>query len=62
MQIRLTESQTGEPINGTVRINDESVGEVGADGTLWVVAPYRTDNVTVSTVRDGARVSVSVGG
>lgn len=61
MQIRLTESVTGEPVNGTVRINDEPVGEVGADGTLWVVAPYRIDTVTVATVQDGARVSITVG-
>lgn len=61
MQIRLVQSQTDEPVDGIVRINGAPVGETGSDGTLWVVAPHRTGNITVTTLQDGARVSISVG-
>lgn len=59
MQLRLTNVQTNEPVDGTVRINGDAVGETGSDGTLWVVAPYRTNNITASAVQDGTLISVS---
>lgn len=62
MQLRLTDAETNEPVDGTVRINGTPVGETGSDGTLWIVAPYRPNNITASAVQDSARVSVSVGG
>ena len=48
---------TGERVAATVTVNGRSVGETGADGTLWTVTPY-ANNVVVRATHDGETVTI----
>lgn len=40
-------SDTGEPLDGVVRVNGRRVGRTGADGVLWTIGPAEQFAVTV---------------
>lgn len=58
MRVRLTDSQSDQPRNATVYVNDQSVGTTGSDGTLWTVRPMGTFQLTVVD-ESGERVTFS---
>lgn len=39
LQVSLVDAETNEPLDGTVRLDNQSVGKTGADGTIWTVEP-----------------------
>jgi len=51
-------NETDATVDGTVRINDQSVGTTGTDGVLWTVEPRGTYTVTVATDTGTTRVVV----
>ncbi|WP_226022748.1 DUF7094 domain-containing protein [Halomicrobium salinisoli] len=56
MRVNVTDARTGEPVDGTVRINGDPVGHTGSDGELWTVEPRAGVPVTVVT-DDGRSVT-----
>ncbi|MFC7019330.1 MULTISPECIES: DUF7094 domain-containing protein [Haloarcula] len=57
LRVVVASNETGAPIEGTVAVSGQRVGETGADGTLWTVEPRGAYNVTVTTA-DGTELEV----
>lgn len=57
LRVQLTRNDTGVPINGSVALNGERVGETGGDGSLWIVEPRGPDRIEVRAA-DNESVSV----
>lgn len=51
-------NETGAPVDSTVSLDGDSVGNTGEDGRLWVLSPAGEYNVT--TTREGVTLSVNV--
>ncbi len=49
LHVELARNDTGVPINGTVTVDGEPVGNTGDDGSLWLVEPSGPDRVRVTT-------------
>jgi hypothetical protein len=54
MNVSVTASGSGEPIDATVVVENRTVGRTGSGGYLWTIAPQGTVNVTVA---DGERTA-----
>jgi hypothetical protein len=61
LNVTVTDSETGDPVDAAVRLNNMSVGRTGANGTLWTVSP-RTVFVSVAAEVDGETVGTTVVG
>ncbi|WP_049901806.1 DUF7096 domain-containing protein [Halococcus agarilyticus] len=55
MEVSLT-SESGTPLDGTVRIGNRSIGDTGRDGRLWTVAPR--GNVTITARVNGSTMRI----
>lgn len=52
------ENASGDPLDATVRVDGDTVGETGLDGELWTVSPAGEYNV--SATHDGVTLAVNV--
>ncbi|WP_058984271.1 hypothetical protein [Halobacterium sp. CBA1132] len=52
------ENEADEPLDTTVSLNGETVGDTGDDGRLWLLSP--AGEYSVSTVHDGATLEANV--
>ena len=55
LEVRLT-NESDAPLDGTVRLDNRSVGDTGRNGRLWTVAPR--GNVTVTTHVNGSTLGI----
>jgi hypothetical protein len=58
LQVNLTDS-SGKPVRGKIEIGETSVGNTGADGTLWTVSPRGTFTVTATHSNKTVNVTLS---
>lgn len=58
VEVTVTDSRTGSPVEATVAVDDAVVGETGDDGTLWIVPPTGEYELTAET--DGGSVNATV--
>lgn len=49
LHVEVTRNSTGVPVNGSVELNGDAVGDTGADGELWTIEPHGPDRVTATT-------------
>ena len=49
MNVQIVDNETGEPVAGTVHVDETRVGSTGADGSLWLVEPRPGVPMTVQT-------------
>ncbi len=59
MRVRLIQPASGAPLDGTVRVNGQVVGQTGDDGTMWTVQPAGQFRVNASTDANSVAVTVS---
>lgn len=59
MRVSLIQPSTGAPLDGTVRIDGETVGQTGSDGQLYTVQPTGQFRVNATAGTDSVTVSVS---
>lgn len=45
-RIAVTDPETGDPVDASLTVNDETIGTAGTDGTAWIVAPRGDLTVT----------------
>lgn len=57
MEVIVTDTSTGQPVNATVSVDDRVVGSTGSDGRLWAVQPLGTFDAEVTT--DESTVTVT---
>jgi hypothetical protein len=57
-QIRAVDSLTGEPVDATVTVGNETVGDTGGDGRLWTLGARGQFSIRVET--DGGSVTVGI--
>jgi hypothetical protein len=57
LHVEVTENGTDAPVDATVTVNGDVVGETGSDGRLWIVEPRGPDRVRATT-DDNETVSV----
>lgn len=57
LHVELTRNSSAVPINGTVTVDGEPVGQTGEDGSLWIVEPRGPDRIRATTA-DNETVSV----
>lgn len=62
MRVRLIQPSTNAPLDGTVFIDGQAVGETGDDGALWTVQPPGQFRVNATTGANSAEVTVSGSG
>lgn len=58
VRITLENSRTGEPVDGAISVNDESVGSTGEDGVIWVVDSNEEFTVSAMSGLDSVETSV----
>jgi len=56
--VTASNNETDATVDGTVRINGQSVGTTGSDGVLWTVEPRGSYTVTVATASGDTSVVV----
>jgi len=49
MSVNVFENGTGRPLNATVSLNGQPLGQTGSDGLIWLVEPRSGVPITVST-------------
>jgi len=49
-------TESGNPLDGTVTVDNRTVGDTGPDGRLWTVAPR--GNVTVTARVNGSTMRI----
>lgn len=59
MRIRLTNRSDGEARNGTISINNETIGVTGTDGNLYMLQPAKLTTITATI--NGETLSVTIG-
>lgn len=57
-QVRLLDNETGQPLNGTIQVDETPVGTTGSDGTVWVVDDHGATRIEAKT--DDGSVSMFV--
>lgn len=57
LEVSLT-TPAGDPVDGRVAINGRTVGQTGADGRLWTVAPYNM--ATIDVRANGERIRIRI--
>lgn len=71
LELSLTEG--GEPVDGSITVDNQSVGRTGSNGNLWTVAPHgeativaragdRTVRVETSTLPSSSQTAIGVSG
>lgn len=55
MELTVADSATAGPVDATVRINGETVGQTGSDGRLWALTPHQ--GVRIEVTADGRTVT-----
>ena len=59
MEINVTDTETGDPVDAEISIDDVTLGTTGDDGTLWVLPPPGSYELTATA--DDATVTATVG-
>ena len=59
VELRVSDTDTGEPVDARLRLNGQFVGTTGQDGRLWTVQPTGPTAVNATT-RDGRTVETTV--
>lgn len=55
LRVKLTNPNTGMPINASVRVNGQRVGQTGSNGELWTITPHEAVRINATTT-DGAAI------
>lgn len=58
MNVTVFDTDSGQPIDATVSLNDKRVGRTGGDGTLWLVEPRVGVPLTIQT--DDGRIEMRI--
>lgn len=56
MSVSVSDSATGGPLDATVTVNGNEVGDTGSDGQLWTITPQQSVRISVTT-DDGRTVT-----